>query len=171
MSLSNREVDNIFQSIVIQVDDPPKSLETSMAQFKPEDPTRMEWRFELRGFVRGLTVTGKLDDAVLGQTWWLFNHQPRESGERPGRDLMFSVDVHASEHSDSGCVFHFEVAAMNSMDAYVQLSKRLVYRTIPDVFHVDVFEGLFKDRYEGQETVRVFRKDELIFVNDDQTYD
>lgn len=165
MSLSCREVDNIFQSIVIQVQDPPQMLNASMAAFKPEDPTRMEWRYELRGFVRGLTVTGQLNGNVLQQTDRLFQ-QPKDGQTRPGRIHLFSIEVFAHAPGKKGRIFQFDVAAMNPMDAYVQLTKRLVYRTIPDVYQVEVFESALADREAAQQPARLFGEDELIFVTD-----
>lgn len=166
MSLSSTEVDNIFESIVLQVQDPALDLKASMEEFKPEDPTRMEWRFELRGFVRGLALLGKLDETAIARASRLM-HQPISKPNRPGRDHQYSVDVHASGPDQPDRTFQFNVAAMNPMDAYVQLTKRLVYRTIPDVYRVDVFEDFLSERKTSQDPIRIFDKDELIFVKHD----
>lgn len=166
MSLTSSEVDNIFESIEIQVQDPALDIKSSMEEFKPEDPTRMEWRFELRGFVRGLALMGKLDEAAVARASRLM-HQPGSKPNRPGRDYQFSIDVHASGPDEPDRAFQFNVAAMNPMDAYVQLTKRLVYRTIPDVYRVDVFEDLLTERIADQEPIRTFERDELIFVKHD----
>jgi hypothetical protein len=53
---------------------------------------------------------------------------------------------------------------MNPMDAYVQLTKRFVYRTIPDIQRVEVFHEKTSDRADQQTAAKRFNKDDLVFV-------
>tara|TARA_R110002167_G_scaffold204404_9_gene408535 strand:+ start:15364 stop:15867 length:504 start_codon:yes stop_codon:yes gene_type:complete len=79
--------------------------------------------------------------------------------DRPGRDHKYSVDV----TNQRGISFPFDVPAMNPSDAYFQLSKRTVYKSIPDIVHVSVFSGETEERLDGQLPEREFKKTELIF--------
>lgn len=54
--------------------------------------------------------------------------------------------------------------SMNPIDAYVQLTKRIAYKAIPDIEAVLVYAGLKLDRNNNSSPVLSFAKDELIIV-------
>jgi len=61
-------------------------------------------------------------------------------------------------------IFSFDVMSMNPIDAYVQLTKRIAYKAIPDIEAVLVYAGLKLDRNNNSSPVLSFAKDELIIV-------
>jgi hypothetical protein len=61
-------------------------------------------------------------------------------------------------------IFSFDVMSMNPVDAYVQLTKRIAYKAIPDIEAVLVYAGLKLDRNNNSSPVLSFAKDELIIV-------
>lgn len=166
MQLTGNDVDNIFDYLTatLEKSDATLCLLSSLEDLRPNDPSIMDWRYELRGFVRGLTFFGVIPSKELDYVQKSVFGQFVTGDKRPGREFKFSVDVYAKSLTDEERLFNFDVAASNSTDAYVQLTKRLVFRTIPDIFRVEVFDSFQDERGQNQKPARIFNKDELIFV-------
>ena len=164
MIIGHEETEALFDTIRDDLCEPTENLLAIVESFRPLDPSLMDWRFELMGFVRGLLIGGLISSKAVKETREVLFGPVKPNEQREGRDFHYSIDVHSRSVDGSERTIQFDVAAMNTMDAYVQLTKRLVYRTIPDVFKVDVFIDFLKNRTEIQNPARRFEKDELIFV-------
>lgn len=159
-----QDMENIFQEVHSGVRTPRPELTEAINHLRPSDPSLMDWRFELRGLVRGLTATETIGHSTLIKVEkGLFGLSDFDE-KRPGRDFVFSVDVYGTSADGLARLLQFDVAAMNPMDAYVQLTKRLVYRTIPDIQGVEVFHEKTIDRTDQQVAAKCFNKEDLVFV-------
>ncbi len=69
-----------------------------------------------------------------------------------------------TEESVTFCGFLGLRPSTNPLDAYVQLTKRTAYKSIPDIKKVDVYAGFLSGRLSGEKPVRTFSSDELVFV-------
>jgi len=161
MILSDRDINVIFETISTGLKNP--NISDYVERLRPDEPELLDWRFKLHGAIGALEAAGQTTDNLSVNVYNLLFGQPAP-GKRAGRDHQYSVDVDAL--SPTGALRHFtyDVAAQNSLDAYVQLAKRLVYRAIPDVVEVRVFAGLKSERKPQQSTARVFTRKELIYV-------
>jgi hypothetical protein len=122
----------------------------------------LEWRYRLRGFTEGLSASNLLDISVvenLGAALFMFRSNNLD--ERPGRKYKYSVDIKTEQNK----VFTFDVPAMNPVDAYVQLTKRIAYKAIPGITTVAVFAGLEATRLPSATPLKTFEKNELVFVS------
>jgi len=165
MILNETDVNTIFRTAHSGLSNP--SLAEHIDALRPRHPDLMDWRFELRGALNALEAAGQATRSASLDVQELLFGKPAP-GKRVGRDRRFSVEVNALTPQRDTRELCFDVAAMNATDAYVQLAKRLVYRAIPDVFEVRVYDGLDKDRRDNQPPARVFKRDDLIFVKADE---
>ena len=164
MIIDSEQTNQLFSFLTSDLSEPNGSTSKALETFRPLDPSLMDWRYELFGFVRGLRLGGLISPQAVTRTRnTLFG--PVKAGEkREGRDYHYSVDVHSRGVNNQTRIIQFDVAAMNTFDAYVQLTKRLVYRTIPDVYSVKVYTEFVEARKDNQSAARIFEADELIFV-------
>jgi hypothetical protein len=122
----------------------------------------LEWRYRLSGYLEGLAVSDQMDNGFIELlVATLFSRADVSDGDRPGRARPFSIDIVTEQRK----TFSFDVPAMNPLDAYVQLTKRTAYKSIPGIEVIKVFEGLLPDRTSGVQPLRTFHTGELIFTS------
>ena len=165
MILTDTDVNAIFRMAHGGLSNP--ALAEHIDALRPRHPDLMDWRFELRGALNALEAAGQATRSASLDVQELLFGKPTP-GKRAGRDRRFSVEVSALTPQRETRRLRFDVAAMNATDAYVQLAKRLVYRAIPDVFEVRVYDGPDKDRRDDHPPARTFQQDDLIFVKADE---
>lgn len=138
-------------------------------QIFPSAPETLEWRYELRGVLDTLYATDQLSHTPHQDAIQILFGQPSINQSRPGRKYLFSIDVLAKTPRGDAHRHDFNVAAMNALDAYAQLTKRMTYRCIIGVETVDVFDNRVEDRTPEQRPIRRFSTDDLIFVEQSVT--
>lgn len=164
MILNNQEAEDVFQLISSNLDPRFQIKEEEVLQLRPVDFSLMDWRFELRGLARGLALSGAIPLKVAKTVDERLFKPFSKKEKRPGRDYKYSVDVYSKGVDGKKIIFEFDVAAMNPTDAYVQLTKRLVFMSIPDVYTVKVYNNFIENRVENQFPAKTFDKESLIFV-------
>lgn len=164
MIIDRQDMEDVFQEVHSGIRTPCSDLTEAVNDLRPSDPSLMDWRFELRGLVRGLAATEAVGHSTLIEVEKTLFGRSDFDAKRPGRDFAFSVDVYGTSADGSARLLQFDVAAMNPMDAYVQLTKRLVYRTIPDIQRVEVFHEKTNERTDQQMAAKRFNKEDLVFV-------
>lgn len=121
----------------------------------------LEWRYRLGGYTEGLCAGDILSINVYENiVAELFGQHSGNQSERPGRKYKYSVDITTEQKK----TFTFDVPSMNPLDAYVQLTKRIAYKTIPGIDSVLVYAGLQSERKQNSKPLRTFENDELVFV-------
>jgi len=130
----------------------------------PSAPETLEWRYELRGVLNALAATNQISHTPHEDAIEILFGKPPANQERPGRKYQFSIDVTARTPRGEEHCHDFNVAAMNALDAYVQLTKRMTYRCIIGIERVAVFDNPVEDRRPEQRPIRTFSQDDLIFV-------
>lgn len=164
MIIDTQTMEDVFQEVHASIRRTRPDITEAINHLRPSDPSLMDWRYELRGLVRGLTATDAVGVSTLIEVEKALFGRSDFDTHRPGRDFTFSVDVYGTSADGSARLLQFDVAAMNPMDAYVQLTKRLVYRTIPDIQRVEVFHQKTIDRTDQQVAAKRFNKEDLVFV-------
>lgn len=162
MSLSQKQIDALFADIRESLGEDQTKAIVALDRICADSYESIEWRYELRGLLRGFEAAGILDAAALQDALVTVFSKPAVNERRLGRERQFSLTV-STGYGFSMADFEFDVAAMNPTDAYVQLSKRLVYKSLQDVRVVAVFEGLIEDRQAGAKPIKTFEDSELIF--------
>lgn len=162
MSLSQKQIDALFADIRESLGEGQANAIAALDRICAESYESIEWRYELRGLLRGFEAAGILDAATLQDALITVFAKPAVNERRLGRERQFSLTA-STGYGFSMADFEFDVAAMNPTDAYVQLSKRLAYKSLQDVRVVSVFEGLIEDRQPGAKAVKTFEDSELIF--------
>lgn len=164
MILNNQEVEDVFQLIRSNLDPSFQIPSKEILTLRPLDYSLMDWRFELRGLAKGLALSGAIPPEIAKSVDERLFKPFSQKKKRPGRDYHYSVDVYSKGVDGKKVIFEFDVAAMNPTDAYVQLTKRLVFMSIPDVYAVKVYDNFVDDRLENQFPAKTFDKESLIFV-------
>ena len=160
---TQQKIDDVFESIKERLGG---SNTKALAYLKNMQPShgeleRSEWRYRLSGYLEGLCTTDQIDNGFFEQlVSVLFSRSTPSIAERPGRAHAFSVDIATEQRK----VFSFDVPSMNPLDAYVQLSKRTAYKSIPDIETIKVYAGTKKDRKLGAAPLRIFQEEEFIFI-------
>ena len=162
MSLSQKQIDELFADIREALGEAQVNAIAALERISAESYESIEWRYELRGLLRGFEAAGILDAATLQDALVRVFAKPAINERRVGRETQFSLTV-STGYGFSMADFEFDVAAMNPTDAYVQLSKRLAYKSLQDIRVVSVFDGLLDDRQPGAKPIKVFEDSELIF--------
>lgn len=162
MIIDNETMESAFDIVHSNIYRPSLALTDLINSLRPSDPSSMDWRFELRGLLLGLNATGAFQQSALYEVQKILFGSVKTEFKRKGRDCLYSVDIVATSADCSPRLVQFDVAAMNPIDAYLQLTKRLVYRTIPDVRYVEVYYELLKNRTASQIPLRTFERDQLV---------
>jgi len=163
MIISDVQANKVFLSLRQQI--PDASLITALEAIRPQTAETLEWRYELKGFIGALVAQDVLSHTPSSEALEVLFGKPLSTTDRPGRKYKFSVDVFSTLPNGETRRFPFDVAAMNAFDAYVQLTKRMTYRTISEIDYVAVFDGMQHERKRAQAPVKRFECDELIYVN------
>lgn len=163
MSLSQKQIDELFAEIRESLGEAQVNAIAALDRICAESYESIEWRYELRGLLHGFEAAGILDAATMQDALVTVFATPTIDERRLGRETQFSLTI-STGHGFSMADFEFDVAAMNPTDAYVQLSKRLAYKSLQDVRVVSVFDGLIEDRQPGAKPVKNFEDSELIFA-------
>lgn len=163
-TLDQEQIESIFQELKENIapayNKALVGLENAMPSQHENDG--LEWRYRLGGYTEGLCASDILSISVYENVIAkLFGPRPKDELERPGRKYKYSVDIKTEQES----TFTFDVPSMNPFDAYVQLTKRIAYKTIPGIVSVLVFAGLQSERQPSAKPLRTFEHDELIFVS------
>lgn len=163
-SLTENQVNEFFKEIKENIPHSANHVHKALDDIKPlhHEINCLEWRYRLRGFTEGLSVSNLLDISVaenLGEG--LFMARSATQDERPGRKYKYSVDITTEQNK----VFTFDVPSMNPIDAYVQLTKRIAYKAIPGIMSVAVYAGLEATRLPSAIPLKTFEKNELVFVS------
>ncbi len=161
-TISINQLDNIFEIIKSGISRNVDLNTLRLNNLRPSahELNNVEWRYRLAGFAEGLCSTNILGRDTLNQLILTLFGEGENPADRPSRRHKFSVDI----INKSGAVFSFNVPAVNPFDAYVQLTKRTAYKTIPDIETVSVYTALRSERQEDQTPVRVFNERDLIHV-------
>jgi len=160
---TQQKIDELFEDIKDRLG---KSNTKTLAYLKNMRPSegeleRFEWRYRLSGYLEGLCTTNQIDNGFIEQlVAVLFSRAALSPKGRPGRTHAFSVDITTEQRK----VFSFDVPSMNPLDAYVQLSKRTAYKAIPDIDTIKVYSGTKENRELDAQPLRMFQKEELIFI-------
>lgn len=161
--LTDEVIEAIFNSIVSSLKGQNKKAITVLNEIRPSQHEKdsLEWRLKLEGYIKGLQTTGTLSDEDHQIAYSaLYPDRQIHDGEndRPGRDHKYTVLIVTTLDNNHS----FDVAAMNPLDAYVQLTKRVAYKSIPDIVKVSVYEGFGIDATDAHVPVRQFDHSELI---------
>lgn len=162
-NLTNSEIDRLFTSLKEKVLGDKEIVFKHLASIKPSysEGEILSWRYRLAGYLEGLCACDMFSTEDLNHSIaQLFGKSHEERSIRPGRCTEYSIDI----KTENSRVFSFDVPATNPFDAYFQLSKRVAYKSIPDIESVIVHSGFINDRDEA-DPLRTFNKDELVFVS------
>lgn len=163
--LTKEMMEDVFLSVISSIKGRKKEVITKLNEIKPlsHKVESLEWRYRLDGYIKGLLAAGILDKEDYKKTYTRI-YPDREindsENERPGRNHTFTVIIERSSKEK----YTFNVAAMNAVDAYVQLTKRVAYKAIPDIERVYVYDGLYIEQTAEQKLLRQFDSSELINV-------
>jgi len=163
MIITEQQANQLFLTLRQHIPNP--SLHSALEAIRPVSPDTLEWRYELRGFIGALQASETLSHTPGEEALRILFGKPPEMTERPGRKYTFSIDVFSTLPNGETRRFEFDVAAMNAFDAYVQLTKRMTYRSISEIDYVAVYDGMQHERKAAQTPVKRFENDELIYVN------
>ncbi len=161
--LSTQQVDDVFERLQNGLSN--EKAARHLVNVRPSDQYELEsmtWRYRLRGFIEGLTVAELIASPVKEYVnRILFGYKgTTQEGARPGKKYKYSVDILTEQAN----IFEFNVPAMNPYDAYYQLTKRIAYKSIPGIELVKVYSGFNSVRLPDSQPLKVFAKDELIYV-------
>ena len=159
--LSAREIAELFQQIRFHLEsESPRMIDKLLEMQPKQHETRdLLWRSRLFGFVEGLYVTNTIHKTLYERIErTLFSGNISNLEQRGNRRRAFNIDVITTE----GQTFSFNVPATNPNDAYAQLSKRIVYRSINNIDSVIVYDGLYDQREEHAEPAKKYTSKELI---------
>lgn len=122
-----------------------------------------EWKLKLDGFASALQITGVISSVQKAQVNEItgFAKEALSDGERPDRTNKYSIDI----ETIGADKYQFDVPATNPLDAYAQFTKRIAYRSIPDIIKVAVYTNFVQAREITQTAQRCFEKDDLIYAN------
>lgn len=162
-TLSAKQIEQIFQELKENISPIHSKALVGLENATPSqhEYDGLEWRYRLGGYIEGLCAVDILSVSVYENIIAeLFGQRSRDQGERPGRKYKYSVDITTEQNTK----FTFDVPSMNPIDAYVQLTKRIAYKTIPGIESVLVYAGLQSERQPASKPLITFENDELVFV-------
>ena len=162
-TLNTQQVDDVFERLRSSLSS--EKAARHLVNIRPSDQYEMEgmtWRYRLCGYLEGLDIADLLSPSVKEYVHNLLFGSPKQrtEGVRPGKHFKYSIDITTEQNN----VFEFDVPAMNAFDAYYQLTKRIAYKSIPGIESVKVYPGFRSNRIEGNQPLKQFEKDELIYV-------
>lgn len=162
-TLDKKAIDTIFQDLSNNISPEYKKIIHSLDNIKPSrhESETQEWRYRLSGYIEALSSINILETGIYDKViFTLFADQINNGTKRPGRVYKYSVEV----LTDQNKIFNFDVPSMNPTDAYLQLTKRISYKSIPGIELVRVFSGVHSGRSVGAKPLKQFTKNELIYV-------
>lgn len=160
-TLAPREIAELFQTLRFSLEGEQESLREKLAELQPKqyEVKDIIWRSRLLGFSECLCSVNIIHKTLLEQIRnTLFSKKPTTSDHRSNRTEPFYIDVNTGGDQ----LFSFNVPAVNPNDAYAQLSRRVIYRSITKIQSVRVFAGRLEERNENDTPVRTYTQDELI---------
>jgi hypothetical protein len=89
MIIDRQDMEDVFQEVHSGIRKPCPDLTEVLNNLRPSDPSLMDWRFELRGLVRGLAATETVGQSTLIEVEkGLFGRSDFDA-KRPGATLHF----------------------------------------------------------------------------------
>jgi hypothetical protein len=158
------DIEHIFKLVADSIDNSHTKRITYLQDIKPmkHEADGLQWRYRLEGYLHGMEADDAIDETSKSKiTQKLLGIRPVDKKHRPGRSFHYSVDI----YSEDGRKFSFDCPSENPTDAYFQLTKRVAYKSIPDINLVEVFSGLKAKRKTGATPAKVFPKNDLIYVS------
>ena len=162
-TLNLNDIEQIFKLAADSIDRSHLKRVTYLQDIKPlnHEVDNLTWRYRLEGYLHGMEANDAIDKNNKSKiTQKLLGIRPVDKQPRPGRTFNYSVDI----LTDQGKKFSFDCPSMNPTDAYFQLTKRVAYKSIPDISLIEVFSGLKSERSELSKPAKVFPKTDLIYV-------
>lgn len=163
-TLNQNQIDDVFQKLKNNISSDHHKAILSLDDIRPpmHEIAGLEWRYRLSGYAEGLCAADILDSEIYEKiVSVLFGPRPKEQNNRPGRKYEYSVDIKTERNK----VFSFDVPSINPFDAYVQLTKRIAYKTIPGIISVLVYAGFQSERLPTSTPLKSFSQDEFIYVS------
>ena len=163
-TLDQNQIENIFQELRDNISPEHCKALIGLDNLKPShyEFGSLDWRYRLGGYAEALCACNILSNCIYeSAVAKLFSQHSGGKAARSGRKFKYSVDI----KTEQNMLFTFDVPAMNPLDAYVQLTKRIAYKTIPDIVSVLVYAGLHFERSHDALPLKSFEKSELIFVS------
>ncbi len=158
--LSNNCIDTVFDSIKQGLINNP-SLVSYIDNIDPKNgEVGIHWRHQLKGFTDGLIAAKLLTPQACKHLNDILFSDKKRKRRRSKKSAKFNVEI----INENGKAFVFDVPSDNPLDAYVQLTKRTAYKSIPDIKKVDVYAGFLSDRTPERKPLRTFNSEELVFV-------
>lgn len=167
--LNSQQVADLFQLVRTNLPHDRQKAILGLSRVMPSqhEISSLEWRYRFGGYTEGLYAAEILNqDVKVSVSDSLFGASASNREERKGRDFKYSVDIITEQNK----TYSFDVPSMNPLDAYVQLTKRIAYKTIPGIAAVDVYAGFSDERQANAEPLKQFDHDELIFVSLESSY-
>ena len=162
--MDTRQINDLFDGIALSASQTNDKLSAYLRSMKPEphDHESSIWRLKLESFLYTLNSLEVVTDIFLDQTVdVIWGKEKNHNGKgRLGRDHHYNANITTA----NGRTFWFDVPAMNPNDAYHQLTKRIAYRTIPDISGVNIYEGKLKDREVDAVPMMEIGARDLVFV-------
>ena len=162
-TLSEKQIEHIFQELSENISPVHRKALVGLEKLTPARHKHqgLEWRYRLGGYIEGLCAGEVLSvsgyENIIER---LFSQRIKDKDVRSGREYKYSVDITTEQNK----IFTFDVPSMNPVDAYVQLTKRIAYKTIPGIKSVLVYSGFQSERQPGSKPLRTFENDELVYV-------
>lgn len=162
--LNQNQIEKIFEELRDNISQDHVKAINGLENIKPShhEYEGLEWRYRLGGYTEGLCAGNMLSTSVYESAIAdLFGERQKDHINRPGRSRKYSVDITTEQNKR----FTFDVASINPLDAYFQLTKRIAYKTIPGIVSVLVYAGFITERQPGSSPLRTFEKEDLVFVS------
>lgn len=162
-TLDLSDMEHIFKLAAASIDKSHVKRVTFLQDIKPlkHEIDDLTWRYRLEGYLHGMEANDAIDQKNKFKiTQRLLGIRPVDKEPRPGRSFNYSVDI----FTEQGRKFSFDVPSENPTDSYFQLTKRVAYKSIPDISLVEVFTGLKTQRDKAPNPVKIFPKNDLIYV-------
>lgn len=163
IQIDKEKIDLLFSSLKHLIPQDAHKAILSLDNIHPNHNERegLEWRYRLRGYTEGLCAADVIESSDYEKVLSALFGSDSKAHKRPGREFKYSVDIHAEQERR----FSFDVPSMNPVDAYVQLTKRIAYKSIPGIISVLVYSGFEAERQQDSKPIRTFTHDELVFVS------
>jgi hypothetical protein len=163
-TLNLNDIEQIFKLAADSIDRSHLKRVTYLQDIKPlnHEVDNLTWRYRLEGYLHGMEANDAIDQKNKSKiTQKLLGIRPVDKKPRPGRNFNYSINI----FTEQGKKFSFNCPSMNPTDAYFQLTKRVAYKSIPDICLIEVFSGNINQRDESSTPVKVFPKNDLIYVS------
>lgn len=119
-----------------------------------------EWRYRLSGYLECLLTSEHMslpdyERFIVA----LFGTNKTRHSKPTSNVKAFNIKVLDKQHVP----FNYDVPAVNPLDAYYQLSKRIEYRTITDILRVEIYNGMHSGRGREEKPIHVYLRDMLMY--------